>query len=559
MKLKQLYIYVITTTLLLFAGCMNLDEKWYDQVTPDTFFKTEKDVKAALYRPFTHGRWYLTGDRWKLQETTADHFAVTTKGPHWYNGGENYRYHGHTWTINDGWIWETWRGTLMGVALALDTKADLENLDYSQVGLSEADKDDHTMQLQSLIAYFYLRGLDYFGGLPIFTSNEGENIPRSTDKELFDHIESILLEAIPKLPARQSGELSEGAIRKGSAAAMLAQLYFNAEAYIGQDMYAESAKIAQDIIDGEYGDYELDKTWFGPHDFYNDESPELIWAIPSEFNKLQYDWFWADFYHYESFKYFGSDRGANNGMHLQPSRKPTGEIYTEFKLGNPYEKFDDEDLRKKPYTYNGSGKYEGMFLVGRQESPHGVTRGTQEYQGEVIEFVDQVATFAKVGTEEYPDTSSLVSTMAHGEENTGIRLVKVPQPTLNDESLRWGADHPVIRLAEIYYMLAECKFRAGDKEAAAKLINEVRVRNFENGNDPNPVTVENLDEYRMLDEWGIEFLGEGRRRTDLIRFDKFVTEAWWDHEPSESAYLNRFPVPQNALSGNNALEQNPGY
>ncbi len=33
----------------------------------------------------------------------------------------------------------------------------------------------------------------------------------------------------------------------------------------------------------------------------------------------------------------------------------------------------------------------------------------------------------------------------------------------------------------------------------------------------------------MIDEWGIEFLGEGRRRTDLIRWDMFVTEAWWDH------------------------------
>ncbi|MFW6289776.1 MAG: RagB/SusD family nutrient uptake outer membrane protein [Mariniphaga sp.] len=556
MKLKYLSLLFI----LLFTGyaCTDLEEQWYSAVVPETFFKTEKDVKAALYRPFTHARWYVTQDRWNLQEYPADQFAITTKGPHWYNGGENYRYHYHTWTVNDGWIWGAWRGTLMGVALALDTKQDLENLDYTTIGLTEEDKDDHLMQLQTLIAFFYLRGLDYFGGLPIFTSNEGENFPRNTDRETFEHVEQLLLEAIPKLPKKQMGQTEEGAIRQAAAATMLAQLYFNAEAYIGESRFDECAAISQDIINGVYGEYELDQDWFGPHDFYNHESPEIIWSMPSEFNKLQYDWFFNPFYHYEVYKYFGLDGGPWNGAHLQPSRKPTGEIYSEFQLGKPFEKFEDGDLRKKPYVYNGSGKYEGMFLVGRQESPYGIARGTQEYKGEVIYHVDRVARFTKIGTE-YPDTASLPSTMADGEENTGIRFVKVPQPNLNDESLRWGADHPVIRFAEVYYMLAECKLRAGDKEAAAQLINQVRVRNFENGADPNPVTAENLDKYRMVDEWGIEFLGEGRRRTDLIRWDMFVTEAWWDHEPSGSEHLNRFPVPQNALSGNNALEQNPGY
>lgn len=556
MKLKYISIFLIL--ILTGYACTDLEEKWYSAVVPSTFFKTEKDVKAALYRPFTHARWYVTQDRWNLQEYTADQFAITTKGPHWYNGGENYRYHYHTWTINDGWIWGTWRGTLMGVALALDTKNDLQNLDYSTVGLTEEDKADHLMQLQTLIAFFYMRGLDYFGGLPIFTSNEGENMPRNSDKETFEHIENLLLEAIPSLPKKQQGQTEEGAIRQAGAAAMLAQLYFNAESYIGEDRYAECATICQDIIDGKYGYYELDEDWFGPHDFYNNESPEIIWSMPSEFNKLEYNWFFNYFYHYETTNYFGLDGGPWNGAHLQPSRKPAGDIYSEFKLGKPFEKFDDGDLRKQPYVYRGGGKYDGLFLVGRQESPYGVSRGTQEYKGEVISFVDRVGRFTKIGTE-VPDTASLSSTMADGEENTGIRLVKTPQPNQADENLRNSADHPVIRLAEIYYMLAECKMRDGEKETAAQLINQVRARNFENGEDPNPVTAANLDKYRMLDEWGIEFLGEGRRRTDLIRWKMFVTEDWWDHEATNSEHLRRFPVPQSALSGNNALEQNPGY
>ncbi|WP_437366179.1 hypothetical protein [Olivibacter jilunii] len=41
--------------------------------------------------------------------------------------------------------------------------------------------------------------------------------------------------------------------------------------------------------------------------------------------------------------------------------------------------------------------------------------------------------------------------MSEGEENTGVRLVKVPIPTLAENTLRWGADNPVLRLTEVYY------------------------------------------------------------------------------------------------------------
>ena len=58
--------------------------------------------------------------------------------------------------------------------------------------------------------------------------------------------------------------LEEGYLRQGTAAALLAQLYFNAEVYTGESRFAECAQICQDLLDGKYGYYELEEDWFGP-------------------------------------------------------------------------------------------------------------------------------------------------------------------------------------------------------------------------------------------------------------------------------------------------------
>jgi hypothetical protein len=417
-RFRQIFNIKLTCLIAIFVianGCTNLDEIWYDQVTPDTFFKSKGDVLAALYRPFTHARWYEVNDRWRLQEVSADQFIYTQKGPHWYNGGVNHRFLHHEWTPDDGWIWDTWRGSTMGIALAIDTQLDLEKVDYASLALTEKDKNDHLNQLNVLMGYFYLRALDFFGPFVIF---EDPSVPvegRSTDKKVFDHTEKLLKDAIPLLYAKKEGDVEEGAIRQAAAAAMLARLYFNAEAYIGEDRFEEAAQICRDIIDGKYGHYELDETWYAPHSFNNHLSKSIIWSFPSAFKKLEYNWFYSEFYHYNSYQYFDIDGGANNGLHLQPSMYPGGakSYKDDFKLGRPYEKFNEADLRKRPYRYLGSTNYEGMFLVGEQRTPDGkIITGTQEYRGEPLVFLDYVGKMRTLAPGQDPATLS--STVGDG-------------------------------------------------------------------------------------------------------------------------------------------------
>ena len=561
MKLKHIIAVTVGAAALCAPSC-DLDEKFYSEVTPDTFFTSPESTYAVLCRPFTHWKWYIGADRWYLQELTTDEMVCPKRGSDWYNSGEYYRLHYHTWSPDDRFVVNTYDGTTGGISRALEAKSDLQGVDYNAIGLNDAVKADHINQLNAITAYFYMRGLDYFGGMPIYYSVDDDLCARSTARETYAHIETLLKDAIPALSKKTTlGASEDGYIKQAAAAALLAQLYFNAVAYIGEEHFDECAEICRDIIGGVYGTYELDKTWYGPHCFDNNTSPEVIWTVPSENSKVEWNWYFKYFYHYSAYEYFGIETAGYNGFMLTPSLDPQGRYYTQWKLGNPYQKFNDKDLRKKPYRYLGSRKYEGMFLVGDQTNPNNPSQqclGQKEYSGKVINLVDQVARFSEVGTK-YNSVAELTSTMADGEENSGVRLVKAPQPNLDDKLLRWNPDCPVIRLSEIYYMLAECELRAGDKKTAAGLINQVRGRNFEGGADLNPVTADNLDEYRMLDEWMIEFLGEGRRRTDLIRWDKFVTESWWDHTPLNDKNKNLFPIPNSAISANNLIEQNPGY
>ena len=551
-------IIISLTAAIMVAGC-SLEPEFYSSVTPDVYYDSPSTIYSALARPFTHWRTFQQEYRWYLQEYPTDELCSPQRYVHFEDGGMWAELHHHMWTPDHKCIIETWSAVGMGISLSYVIAEDLKDVDYEKCGLDNDIKADHQRQLKALVAYFYLKGLDYFGGMPIYRGYSLQEVERSSAKETFDFIEETLLDVIPGLKPYQKGMSHDGFITQGAAAAMLAELYFNAISYIGEDHFAECAKVCQDIIDQKYGQYELSSTWNAHFGFDNDKSAEVIWAAPSANSQFLCSWYFSQSSPYNIANFYGSSgASAYNGVCLQPSLAPTGEPYT-WKMGRPFRKYNDSDLRKKLYVYRGNKEYEGMFLMGKLINPvtGGTCTGNWDYSGEVIELVDMVAHFKQLG-KEYPDVSVLPSDMYSGEENSGIRLVKYPTPNLADDAYRWDPDWVVIRLAEVYYMLAECKFRAGDKTGAANLFNQVRKRDFA-GADPDPVTDSNIDKYRILDEWMLEFLGEGRRRTDLIRWDVFTTETWWDHNPSRREYLKLFPLPTTAISNSNLLKQNPGY
>ena len=123
-------------------------------------------------------------------------------------------------------------------------------------------------------------------------------------------------------------------------------------------------------------------------------------------------------------------------------------------------------------------------------------------------------------------------------------------------------DVPFMRLAEAYLTYAEAEVRrnGGPTAAATEAINTLRKR-------AHAKTETSYTLNSILDEWAREFAFEGRRRSDLIRFNRFAgnTDYTWQWKGGAkdgtalARHLSIFPIPTKDVNVNSNLVQNPGY
>lgn len=562
MKLRNILVCMLLVTA---NSCTDLSEDMYDRVGSGNFVQKKDNLMQVIGSVYAKAHNTTLISWFFPQELTADQILTPTRGIHGYNAGEYLRLNQHNWSNLDRGATMAWTENYQLIGFANHVLAELPGTDYAKLGLTDADKKRHMAEMRTLRAYGYWHLLEIYGEVPIVTSVEEPVKAKNTDQEVFDFVLKELNETLPDLPLKSETAAPQGLYRvtKAFNRFLLMRLLFNSEAYIRKPMYDETRKLADEIVSGVYGQYALDNTWNGPFTHNNANSGELIFAFPIE--KGQRDekgWWFGGFHHYQSHLTFGSSYGGAgwNGWGLAPSITAKGEKLN-YKLGMPFSRYHAKDLRKKPWNYLGNGNFEGMFLQGLQLAfnKKDTIRGVEEYKGRPLVLVDYVARTSE------GDAAS--GSMLKGEENTGIRPVKVC-PVFPDVESQFEAqaDQPEMRLAEVYLTLAECELRLGNKERAADLINTLIKRNYAAADWGNaalalPVTASGLDAdgYRMLEEWGKEFIMEGRRRTDLIRWNKYTTGLWFDHNEPSAAFRTRMPIPFFAMNANPLLIQTNGY
>jgi hypothetical protein len=576
--MKQYKIYI--TALLLSAGvfnsCTKLDEKVYDRVDAEGFLTRRDDVIRDFLRPFEHGYWSIQGnDYFAAVENSSDEMGTYNRQGDWQDGGYYQRMHYHTWTTQDGFTNGVWTNLYQGIVLSTNSLQDMESItDPAKLSVTPEELADFKSELRVLRAWFYLRALDFYRNIEIITDvkNSTQGKPQSTPQETFAFIEKELTESIPGLLTRDKlSNQAMGRWTKAGAASLLARLYLNAKVYTGTEKFVECEAVSRDIISGKYGAYALDTRWDAPFDYTNGMvASEVIYGFPGTLARThwQYDggmYFNAMTYDaaplYCGFTDFGQ---ANPRFAMQPGRDVDSVEYS-FQLGKPFVKFQryPDDVRLKKYRNLGNSTREGMFLYGYlpfTRTVNGVARPdtVRGNKGPYPLYIrDQVGYFlgAKPGTR----IADKESNMNHADHNSGIFFLKYPLYPTPDPN-RITSAYAEIRLSEIYYTLAECLYRKGDKPGAAGLLNQVRQRNYPAGSASlYRADGSQLTDQEMLDEWGREFLGENRRRTDLIRWGVFTTGTWWDKKPDADKHTEIFPIGRDILNANPQLKQNPGY
>ncbi len=545
------FVFLILGITILNSSCTDLSETIYNDLTAEGFYSNADEVQSAVLRPYTHARAWAapTGQQsfWRLTEYSGDQLAWPQKGVDGYDDGKWMRLHWHSWTYTDYTVQRAWELMFWGMGLCNDAIENIEANSADDMGITEDERTAYIAEERGLRAFTYLKIMDLWGNVPIVKKVGDPEYPATEDEaDVYDWIESELLDIVDDLPVLTSS--NTGRITRAAGYAMLAELYLNGEVWRGVDHYEDCIAYCDSLIDG-YGGCQIDgeecaldgdiETTFSNTN--TTSSTENLFVLAYDYqNTTNYCGWNSDMYHFNEDEIYGGDKTGNNGTIVIPTA---------------YDAFDDNDLRKSDWMLIGA-QYE-------YDDPSTPVQGYREYSGQPLVFVNYVCRVSEGEDPENPTSS----TMYDGEENSGARFNKY-KPGAGSKSTDnyWSNDWVLYRLTEFYFDKAEALMRQNGGTAtqtAVDLINTCRERCFSasdwaTGNYKYTTTTLTMDE--LLAERGREFIFEGKRRTDLIRFGVFTSNTWWDHDASNDESTDTlFPIPYTQLSVNSNLKQNPGY
>ncbi|MEX2404246.1 MAG: RagB/SusD family nutrient uptake outer membrane protein, partial [Balneolales bacterium] len=366
-------------------------------------------------------------------------------------------------------------------------------------------------EVRAMRAYAYFFAMDLFGNVPIFTESrvDPQNLPSTNQRtEVFDFIVSELEGAISDLPSITEVNRTEYYPRytKESGYAILAITFLNGEVYTGNEYWDEAIAMSDNIINS--GGYILEPEFISSFTTNNHNSQELIAAASID-----------------------PAQNAGNNVYLRGASHPRHQITYDlpFTPANGYksfftavERYEDEDVRKQYMVYGLQYDGEGNPLT---------VSDNDDTHLELVPIVDY-------------------QSVAHNE---GARVLKYI-PDGNWVGRSSSNDIPFIRYSEILLTKAEALYRSpeGSNSEALALLNEVRTRS--NATELSEISLEIIENERAR-----EFIWEGQRRRDMIRFGSYFTGTWKFKTEETPEYRGIYPIPQNQIQGNDNLIQNPGY
>ena len=545
-----------------------------------------------------------------LNEITTDH-AVTA----WAGDAGLQDLHGMYWAGSNQFSQAMYYRLAQEVSFCNSFIANASTLEDTEIPTFIAEA-------RFLRAYAYYNLVDLFGKVPVLTEISTDLPVQSSREEVFNFVESELLEIESILPA--SNEY--GRVDQVAAWALLSRLYLNAEVWTGTGRYNDCVMYSENVINSNYSINMNDANG-------NGTAYDELFLADNDSNGAQNEFIFALNFDGISSKSWGgstflihgaiggnmdpTDFGVNGGWAGHRTTKALVEKFPVPSLDidalnsglggtlsdwglvgdateNSWSGPDMEMYETATNQYSLYATITDGFIKFRFDEDWGNNYGDTGADGslepggdniavtagtylitldldnltysvtEVTPSVDQRGMFHSDG--QSLEIGSLTS-FIEGYAVTKFKNVDSDgNPGSDDTGDMTDTDVPLIRLAEIYFNYAEATLRggSGNMGTATNLINELRERAY--GDTSGNITSGDLTLDFILDERSRELYWEGQRRTDLVRYNYFTTGLytwpWKGNVPGGSAvdsFRNVFPLPTNLLTVNPNLTQNEGY
>lgn len=488
------FLFVI---LISFIYSCSLDSEIYNEILPENFPKTERDLESMvtpMYYPFrqlssagghTDGVLIAT-------DLTTDIAQCAWGDAYWGTLLYQEFYPQNTNLTDQFFKWYNYisKGTLI-----------IKRIEDAKVDISEEKKKSYIAQVKCANGWLAYILYSLYGPIPIadietLLNPESEIIlERPTDEWMVGYIENNLKEAINYLPyPTEQSESDWGRFNKGLANMVLLKLYML------EKRWSDAIEVAHELMNTKYG-YGLMKSYSDIFTLENERNKEIVYAVPCT-NEAAQVWLPS---------VLTSDYPTHNtSIQKFGGYKLTWKFYDTFEKG-------DKRLNSIAAEYiNVSG------IVVNRENP-----GTSLERG---------ALPIKYGEDpKSSGTDSSIDWVFYRYADVLLLLAEA----LNNEN-----GYPV---SECFDLVNDVRNRAGLKKIENSSSFEVELVNGES-KVFDLSTKDGFNEF-ILAERGHELWFEGCRREDLIRHGKYyqaVVEKELYTGKSKPGY-DRFPIPNSII------------
>lgn len=459
----------------------------------------------------------------------------------------------NTFAANNANIYGTYSRLYVHIAICNDFLRLIKNGNVTIPEDMKATVEQFCLEARALRALSYYWSLDLFGNASFVDENvaSGTKPVQYTRKQLYDWLVAELEDIVAKMPTAAP---IYGRINRDAPEALLARLYLNAEVYTDgeESAFTKCAEHCSNIIarhqGGGWQGSGLANNYLylfcGDNDAYmpggsNAAENEILWGIPYDSEDIQ--------------PYGGTTFLCAAG--ISSTYTPSEDFGLSAQWGCMHatkefaDKFEEGDARwsmwaKESYGFSKENTKFSTYTDGYQ-----IGKFSNLLKGSGATPKD----WSNNGGGFAMDSKGKFWSAENGG-SYGDGLARAEQFP--------DTDLPLIRLADVYLMYAECALNgSADQTTAVKYVNYLRSRaNVSNW------TVADLTEENILDERCRELYWELTRRTDLIRFDKFTGNAYnWSWKgntnPGSSipAFMKLYPIPTNVRAAQPEFKQNEGY